>query len=68
VNEGGRFGIFLPSFWDRKFGIGKDVSEFLDLSKAQRPTQEQRRVNVDFPEWVIDSLAFARMPCSLLRR
>jgi hypothetical protein len=67
LNESRRFGIFLPSFWDRKFGIGKDVSEFLDLSKAQRPTQEQRRVNVDFPMWMIDSLAFAWMPDSLLQ-
>ena len=28
----------------------------LDLSKATRPDQKQRRVNVDFPTWMIQSL------------
>ena len=27
-----------------------------DLSNARRPNREQRRVNVDFPVWMIDSL------------
>src|SRR3989339_2172415 len=30
--------------------------EYLDLSKARRPIQEQRRVNVDFPLWMIHQL------------
>ena len=54
--------------FDRKFDNGEDVSRFLDMSKAERPAQEQRRVNVDFPTWMIDSLAFAWMPDSLLQR
>ncbi|MBU2881500.1 BrnA antitoxin family protein [Psychrosphaera sp. B3R10] len=33
-----------------------DILEHLDLSKAKRPLQTQRRVNVDFPSWMIDSL------------
>lgn len=41
---------------DRKFDEGKDISSELDLSKIKRPNQEQRRVNVDFPTWMIDSL------------
>ena len=41
---------------DRAFDEGKDVTEFLDLSKARRPKQEQKRVNVDFPIWMIQSL------------
>ena len=41
---------------DRRFDQGKDVKRFLDLSKARRPGHEQRRVNVDFPNWMIDSL------------
>jgi hypothetical protein len=41
---------------DRDFDSSKDISESLDLSKARRPNQEQRRVNVDFPTWMIDSL------------
>ena len=33
-----------------------DILEHLDLTKAKRPLQSQRRVNVDFPSWMIDSL------------
>ena len=42
--------------FDAKFNKGEDVTGVLDLSKARRPLQEQRRVNVDFPTWMIDSL------------
>lgn len=41
---------------DRRFDDGEDVSDVLDLGKARRPGQEQRRVNVDFPFWMIESL------------
>jgi hypothetical protein len=41
---------------DRKFDDGKDITAELDLSKIKRPNQEQRRVNVDFPTWMIESL------------
>jgi len=41
---------------DRKFDDGKDITSDLDLSKIKRPNQEQRRVNVDFPTWMIESL------------
>ncbi|MCA9422470.1 MAG: hypothetical protein KC587_18105 [Nitrospira sp.] len=41
---------------DKKFDSGEDIIEYLDLQKAKRPGQEQRRVNVDFPEWMVDSL------------
>jgi predicted DNA binding CopG/RHH family protein len=41
---------------DRKFDAGEDVTRFLDVSRARRPGHEQRRVNVDFPSWMIDSL------------
>jgi hypothetical protein len=42
--------------FDADFNAGKDVTGSLDLSKIRRPNQEQRRVNVDFPTWMIDSL------------
>lgn len=42
--------------FDRDFDQGKDISGALDLSKARRPKQEQRRVNVDFPTWMIEML------------
>jgi hypothetical protein len=38
------------------FEEGKDVTPYLDLSKARRPGHAQRRVNVDFPSWIIESL------------
>lgn len=41
---------------DRKFDAGEDITRYLDLSKARRPGHEQRRVNVDFPTWMIESL------------
>jgi hypothetical protein len=42
--------------FDKKFDSGADVSAQLDLSKAKRTQQDQRRVNVDFPTWMIESL------------
>lgn len=39
--------------FDRKFDEGEDVTRYLDVSKAKRPGQEQKRVNVDFPTWMI---------------
>lgn len=42
--------------FDSDFDSGKDVTSVLDLSKARRPLQEQKRVNVDFPTWMIESL------------
>ncbi|MEX2579111.1 MAG: CopG family antitoxin [Verrucomicrobiales bacterium] len=41
---------------DRRFDEGEDISRYLDWSKAKRPFLEQRRVNVDLPAWMIDSL------------
>lgn len=42
--------------FDAQFEKGEDVTGTLDLSKARRPRQEQRRVNVDFPAWMIEPL------------
>ena len=41
---------------DEKFDNGEDVSAYFDLSKARRPNLEARRVNVDFPAWVVEGL------------
>jgi hypothetical protein len=41
---------------DKKFDAGEDISEHLDSSKARRPQQDQKRVNVDFPLWMIQQL------------
>jgi hypothetical protein len=42
--------------FDAVFDASKDVTSALDLSRARRPLQEQKRVNVDFPVWMIESL------------
>ncbi len=42
--------------FDKKFDAGKNISRYLDVSKARRPKQEQKRVNVDFPLWMIHLL------------
>ncbi|GMR24353.1 MAG: hypothetical protein BMS9Abin37_2885 [Acidobacteriota bacterium] len=42
--------------FDKAFDAGEDITEHLDLSKARRPGHEQRRVNVDFPIWMIEAL------------
>jgi hypothetical protein len=41
---------------DEKFDAGEDISQYLDISKARRPQQDQKRVNVDFPVWMIQQL------------
>ncbi len=42
--------------FDKKFDEGEEIVGDLDLSKAKRPNQEQKRVNVDFPVWMVESL------------
>jgi hypothetical protein len=41
---------------DKLFDEGGDVSAFLDLARARRTNLAPRRVNVDFPTWMIHSL------------
>ena len=42
--------------FDRKFETGEDITEYLDLKGARRPNHDQKRVNVDFPIWMVQSL------------
>ena len=42
--------------FDKLFDDGEDISDLLDLSSAHRPNQEQKRVNVDFPLWMVNQL------------
>ena len=45
------------SEFDKKFDDGaKDITDDLDMSTARRPLKEQKRVNVDFPVWMVESL------------
>jgi len=43
--------------FDKKFDDNKqDIINDLDLSTLKHPNLSQKRINVDFPTWVIDSL------------
>ena len=42
--------------FDKKFDENKNIIENLDILKAKRPKREQKRVNVDFPLWMINLL------------
>jgi len=43
--------------FDKRFDNGdEDITSALDVAGARRPGFEQRRVNVDFPVWMIESL------------
>lgn len=44
------------SNFDKKFDNGENIIEDLDISQARRSGQEQKRVNVDFPVWMINAL------------
>ena len=55
--------------FDRKFADNKvDIIEDLDLSTLKRPNQTQKRINVDFPSWVIDSLDKAARKAGVTRQ
>jgi hypothetical protein len=42
--------------FERKFDEGEDITPYIDKASIRRPGLEARRVNVDFPEWIIDKL------------
>ena len=42
--------------FEKKFEAGEEITAHLDLSGARRPEQESKRVNVDFPAWVVQRL------------
>lgn len=41
---------------DKMFDNGEDITTHLDLATQKRPGLKQRRVNVDFPDWIIETL------------
>jgi hypothetical protein len=42
--------------FDRKFDRGEDITDHLDLTRARRIGNDPKRVNVDFPAWMVHSL------------
>jgi hypothetical protein len=49
-------GAMTTEEFDERFDTGGDVSSALDTAAARRPGLEQRRVNVDFPTWMVEAL------------
>jgi len=44
------------SEFDKKFDDGENIVADLDVARARRPGEETKRINVDFPEWMVTSL------------
>ena len=42
--------------FDRKFDADEKITDYLDVSRARRPGIEAKRVNVDFPVWMVQSI------------
>lgn len=42
--------------FDRKSESGQDITAYLDSKGTRRAVHEQKRVNVDFPIWMVQSL------------
>ena len=43
--------------FDKIFDEGKeDILQYCDVENARRPNKEIKRVNVDFPEWMVNAL------------
>ena len=50
---------------DREFDEGGSVLEWLQTVLARRPNLEHKRVNLDFPVWIIESLwSFGIVHCA----
>jgi len=41
---------------DKKFDTGEDVLGYFDTENIKKPDLKQRRVNVDFPVWMIEDI------------
>ncbi|MBW6485460.1 MAG: BrnA antitoxin family protein [Syntrophobacterales bacterium] len=54
--------------FDEKFDAGEDVLEYCNLDNILRPGLEQRRVNVDFPAWMIERLDQAARELGVTRQ
>jgi hypothetical protein len=44
------------SEFDKKFDNGENIIAELDLARARRPGEEIKRINLDFPAWMLTSL------------
>jgi hypothetical protein len=44
------------SEFDKKFDNGEKIIDDLDIARARRPGEEIKRINVDFPAWMVAAL------------
>jgi macrodomain Ter protein organizer (MatP/YcbG family) len=42
--------------FDKKFDDGQDITGYIELSEALRPGHASKRINVDFPVWMIQMM------------
>ena len=42
--------------FDRRFDAGEDISKYVDWEAARPLNEESKRVNVDFPVWMLKAL------------
>lgn len=56
AQENQRWFCMKAKEFDAQFDGDEELLQYLDISKAKRPMQKQKRINVDIPEWMIDSL------------
>jgi hypothetical protein len=54
--------------FDQKFDSGEDVTDQLDLKNARRPSSEVKRVNVDFPAWMVQAIDRAARRVGITRQ
>lgn len=51
-----RLNTMKATEFDKKFDDGEDMIDHVDWSQARRPNIESKRVNVDFPTWMVSGL------------
>jgi hypothetical protein len=42
---------------DRKFDEGtEEILDYFDTENIEKPNEESKRINIDFPKWMVDRL------------
>jgi len=54
--------------FDKRFERGESIIDHLELNKARRPNLKTKRVNVDFPIWIVNALDREAMRLGLTRQ
>ncbi len=54
--------------FDKRFERGESIIDYLELNKARRPNLKTKRVNVDFPIWIVNALDREAMRLGLTRQ